>query len=128
MIKNDTPIKLKTKAEIIEETAAFYNLNNRSVHNDGCVYFAETTGNSCAVGRCLNADVVGLGSMNKETSAEMLFEELGFNILKDEYKIKDISFWQELQFLHDTEDFWSVNGLTGKGLEYKKQLLQKYDN
>lgn len=50
-------MKTRTKAEhiaLLEETANFYNLSNRSsTPSGGCEYINESTGNMCAVGRCL---------------------------------------------------------------------------
>ena len=130
MIENDTVIKIKTRVEIIEETAAFYNLNNLSNgdDNNSCVYFNETTGNRCAVGRCLKTDSDAQVSEFNEDGARRLFEMLGFNILKDEYRIEDVVFWDKLQSLHDEEGNWNENGLTQHGIQYKNYLLKEYAN
>ena len=122
-------IKLKTKVEIIEETAAFYNLNNRAVkHSSGygtsCVYLDAETGNKCAVGRCLNPDA-DVSEYNSGVGAKALFEALGFDILKEEYRIVDSKFWMALQSFHDNRSHWDENGLTQEGIKYKNELIEE---
>jgi len=123
---SETEIKLKTKVEIIEETAAFYNLNNRAIDADNdCVYFDKYSQNRCAVGRCLNPHV-DIGDYNSGYSADALLLKFGYNILKPEYQITNPHFWLNLQMFHDNSLFWNEKGLTEEGLKRKNELIKQY--
>lgn len=119
---------MKTKLEIIEETANYYNSNNRSTTpQGGCCYLSDD-GNMCAVGRCLeNPEEIQEGSF-AGSFAEKLLDRLGDDILKEEYQGHDKLFWNELQRLHDKEYYWDEHGLTGEGRKYYEALKQKYGN
>ena len=75
-----------TKHEIIDETAAYYNLGNRAHDSDmGCVYLTPD-GKSCAVGRCLyKSERESLGSLNEGTKARGVINRLGDNVFKKKY-------------------------------------------
>lgn len=121
-------MKIKTKIEIIEETAAFYNSSNRGIDKTGggsqCVYKDPSTGNMCAVGRCLET----LPENNNLSVIYLFRADVGrkasYSMLKPEYRIEDIHFWQELQKFHDTEKYWDDKGLTKDGLYRKNELLE----
>jgi hypothetical protein len=124
----------KTKLEIIDETVAFYGEDptRRSITpKRGCRYLNETTGNMCAVGRCLTKgglDFVhgyeGYGIMffpDKKSSNDIN------DLFKNEYKGHSIEFWDNLQTLHDRDGYWNVGkGLTKLGKEYVNSLKIKY--
>lgn len=133
----------KTKIEIIEETAAFYNLNNRGMSNDGgCIYLNADTGNKCALGRCMTDE--GLAKWgNYSEGAEYLAPTLiirmqgdhGYtksnsldSILKEEYQGHDLDFWNDIQAFHDNSGYWNEEGLSSFGKRVKAELIQTYTN
>jgi hypothetical protein len=118
---------MKTKLEIIEETANYYNLTNRGVDEYGCcVYYDKDTGNMCAVGRCL---IQPKKLKDKELTVDNLFKtSQGFRRLKPEYKIKDQNFWMYLQLFHDNNANWTKKGLSTKGKAHLKKLKKLYKN
>lgn len=123
-----------TKLEIIDETVAFYseNVDRRAMDDIRCAYFDTNTSNKCAVGRCL---------IDPEKVERMLRKDLPtdvFNLYKsgiiveesfqDKYKGHSIVFWNELQKLHDIDDYWQKGGLTKIGKEYVNELKEMYKN
>lgn len=118
---------MKTKLEIIEETANYYNINNRGINGNWCVYKSDT-GNMCAVGRCLKENIVLDAGYNENSDARELFKHHSYDILKDEYKIKDSDFWLDLQRFHDHNLNWDEKGLTDIGKLKYKELKIKYTN
>lgn len=118
----------KTRTEIIEETVEYYRTHPRGVNNGGsCVYYSE--GRMCAVGRCLKdpapwADQPGV-------AASDLFDRDGFDVLADDYRVMDESFWEELQDFHDTSYNWEANddggfNLSSDGRRFRDILLERY--
>jgi hypothetical protein len=120
-------MKQKTKVEIIEETANFYNLTNRGLNTDGyCVYRTED-GKMCAVGRCLNDDFKPL--QNIYYSVKSLFndnENEDSIFLKEEYVGHSMMFWHSLQGFHDNTENFTTEGLSDKGVERKNLLINQY--
>lgn len=135
---------MKTKLEIIEETAAFYNANNRAMENGHCMY-VDPNGNKCALGRCMieekaveaNSYKAMSGPMNAialvnaymeahkipaETSEDSVLDSL----LLEEYRGHSVYFWRNLQNLHDNADYWNDQGLTPKGLKAKQDLIEYF--
>lgn len=118
---------MKSKQTIINETATFYNLNNRAITPyHSCVYLNDD-GKKCAVGRCLLSNcakkikglVVGIYSL----------AQTSFNLeksLKKAYRGHSIKFWEDLQFFHDNEMYWDEDGLSLAGQLKKEELLNKY--
>lgn len=120
-----------TKLEIIEETAAFYNKNNRgTAYPNGtgalCEYLTKD-GRMCAVGRCMIAPKNDMIGSICTVNANLLRDNLGGleAALKPEYRGHDIDFWMKLQGFHDNVAYWDENGLTQEGLKHK-QFLIKY--
>lgn len=116
----------KTKIEIINETAEFYNLTNRGIEKgeERCKYKTKD-GKMCAVGRCM-IDVDWkedfLGGVFGITSSKGLLD----NFLKPEYQGHPHAFWSELQDFHDEEYNFTHAGLSDSGNSQKKYLLEKY--
>jgi len=117
----------KTKVEIIEETANFYNLTNRAVDPVyGCVY-RTADGKMCSVGRCLMDDFVI--DSNKEYSADELFKDNNDDdsiFLKEEYRGHGKDFWNGLQCFHDKKQFFTTEGLSEEGIVFKNILLKNH--
>lgn len=118
---------MKSKIEIIEETATFYNSNNRSIIKDAsgedrCLYNG-TEGKQCAFARvCINPTQL----IENENASDML-NRFGQSILKEEYRGHSGNFWDDIQQLHDMSTHWDENGLTEIGLCYKQTLIEQYE-
>lgn len=118
---------MKTKKEIVEETAAAYNLNNRaSVLRNGftsCYYLTPDGERSCAVGRCMldekKQELKGvLGGLDT-----IRFDD---SYLKEEYRGHEKTFWKRLQFLHDDEGYWDEKGLNTLGKGKIAELIEAF--
>jgi hypothetical protein len=134
----------KTKLEILEETANFYNRNNRATHEKfGCAY-RNDEGNKCAVGRCMTDEAIekyGDFDGAASTLANAIGRnELGVNIsygndakildyvLDEEYHGHELEFWGDLQTLHDNQSRWDNEGLSPYGKQLYKSLVEKWKN
>lgn len=119
-----------TKLEIIEETANYYNINNwaggpRLGQGLGvCFYTNFDNTKQCAVGRCLK-NPTGLNGTIKSLMDSKKIQNEDF---KPEYQNHDVDFWIDLQVFHDAKYNWTLTGISEEGLEYKKQLIEKYKN
>ncbi len=113
---------MKTKVEIIEETAAYYSedVNRRSLDGNKCVYNGPD-GKQCAFARVCEKPI---DQRQEGTSAWALIKQTGTALLKDEYKINDAAFWDAIQGLHDYPDNWDEKGLTEAGKQ-RVELLKK---
>lgn len=121
---------MKTAKDIILETAAFYNSKNRSMADEGCCYLDEK-GNNCALGRCIKPErIKEIVEYDNSAAAISLLkhEDYGFDILKDEYRIEDVQFWEDLQRFHDSEPNWDAFGISKRGREVAEKLIAKYSN
>lgn len=127
-------MKSLSKLDIIEETVAYYSsdVSRRSINisqwEDGservdCVYHGDN-GQRCAFSRCCKEEIDL--STYEGTSAINVLERLGNDVLKEDYQISDMSFWRDLQMLHDRDCNWDDNGLTEKGNAYVEELKEKY--
>ena len=48
------------------------------------------------------------------------------HMLQPKYRGHAMSFWMDLQALHDTHAYWSDNGITELGKKEVEELTQKY--
>ena len=122
----------KTKLEIIEETAAFYNSKNRSVGGGICRYLGDG-GKRCAFSRCCvqSEEVNHFLTEQEEKCASSLFyfaDKKDLSILKPEYTGHSSYFWDKLQSLHDDSSSWDENGLTSLGEVKKLDLIQTFSH
>ena len=124
-----------TKAEIIEETANYYNLTNRGFdpHKKVCEYL-DNKGRSCAVGRCLTGQALHVAK-NYEGGVDGLADylkcKLGITfdeVFKEQYKGHELKFWDSLQLFHDTRHNFKETGLSTIGQKEKQQLLNKWSD
>lgn len=115
-----------TKVEIIEETANYYNLNNRAYNEKSmeCSYLTDD-GKMCAVGRCL-VDASKFKDQRKSISALFSYDLLNESDLKEQYRGHSPMFWRHLQHFHDYIENWTISGLSAKGLVKKNELLELY--
>ena len=109
-----------TKLEILEETANFYNSNNRGEYK-----YLTSDGKTCAVGRCLIDPKVFMkeyiGSIDSDYAKEILEDNL-----KEEYRGHSNSFWLDLQMFHDNSSLWEENGMSENGITYYNNLKKKW--
>lgn len=130
-----------TAVEIIKETVEFYQNNRRGLNGETqCVYFNESTGAECAVGRCINKDnpVVKENLFCLEGDVVELDDFLEDNgglegVLKEQYKGQAIRFWTELQVFHDGNSYWeqgkeTMNSLTEAGKIHLNKLVEAWNN
>lgn len=121
----------KTKIEIIEETANYYRLDNRSIEkidtygNNRCMYI-NGGGKRCAIGRICQddadlAEFEGQGVDWDITVGEKLLERL-----KDEYRGHGLEFYGDIQRLHDCHANWTDVGLSNRGKEEVERLKSKW--
>ena len=125
---------MKTKLEILEEIVNYYSedTNRRAVEGLACEYITPDN-RRCAVGLCLiDPTIMPSAAINDP----QLVEEIGSNHFQEsilenfepEYRIDDVSFWSQLQKLHDNKHNWDNKGLTSEGNIYYDQLKKKYTN
>lgn len=119
---------MKTKLEILEETAQFYNSENRGYDNElGSCQYLTPCGNRCAVGRCINDDLIEVFQMDNESvsvSPEIWYKFQGK--FKPEYEGHDADFWKHLQEFHDANYYWDANGLSAQGQIQYNALIARY--
>ncbi len=119
-----------TKIEIIEETANFYNLGNRSVDEtkSECRYKSNTIfgEKQCAFQRCVETDL----SPYEGKSASKIFSYLnqGRLVFKKGYEGHGQEFWMLIQNLHDHHFNWTIDGLSEKGKIKVEELKKRFAN
>jgi hypothetical protein len=121
----------KTIKELVLETIEYYENypERRAKGSTGtCLYYHNSSGNMCAVGRCMkdpNQDydnsIFALKKGKDEISKENLWKEM-----REEYSEIPFEVWESLQCFHDSDYFWDSVGLTKMGLNYKRQLLDNF--
>ena len=122
---------MKTKKEIIEETAAYYDADTsrrgRDDKDGTCMYFNAVNNTSCAVGRCA-IDPKHLQEVAEDIEQQSIFDsEKRFDsFLKPEYRGHKTNFWVVLQGFHDCDDYWDEKGLTEKGERRKEAIITLY--
>ena len=106
--------------EILLETVSFYNSKNRGYDEDSgnCVYEGPD-GNRCAVGRCMTDEGIKIANtFPNDGGADVTVINRKVNIdslLQEKYQGASLSFWKELQMLHDTPPCWDESGITDYG-------------
>lgn len=117
---------MKTKLEIIEEVANHYNKTNRGIGYNGCNYRTDD-GKMCAVGMCMTEEALDKYGDFTSGVYELRAKAAAFQtLLKKEYRLHSISFWNALQKFHDDHDAWDENGMTEHGLYRYEYLKNKY--
>lgn len=117
----------KTAHEIIDETASFYNLSNRSVESDGVCLYNGPEGKHCAFARmCTEPLKLKETNYGGKMAVELILEDA--NILKEEYRGQRPSFYSVLQRLHDSKSFWAESGLSDEGLTFVMGMKASFPN
>jgi hypothetical protein len=124
---------MKTKIEIIKETVDFYSADtSRRALNcmGGCEYINDE-GERCAVGRYMIDPNLWLSRGTIGDVARMLPSNDGrlpTGIVIPECDGHSISFWLDVQSLHDYDGNWNKDGLSICGGAALDTLLNKYKN
>lgn len=131
---------MKTKVEIINETAANYTLNNRSISDGGRCLYQGPNGERCALARCMMEPITVKEDLIVHTTQDSKYgcmEVYGNHpfedelvpldtLLKEEYRGHIPEFWVDIQTLHDSSWNWTAEGLSDEGKETVQELLEKY--
>ena len=112
---------MKTENEIIKETVEYYwqDPKGRRAASDIACEYLTADGRMCAVGRCLTPEhaaraaniICDVGRLPGLLEASL--EE----ILQPEYRGHPVSFWDNLQTLHDTTRAWETEELLYEHLD-----------
>ena len=113
-----------TKKEIVREVLETYSdPKQRATFKelpDGTCQYQSDNGNRCAVGRFMTEEALKIHGKSTKNIETMSFR-FGLNsLLKKEYQGYPLSFWVNLQKLHDEPSYWSEDGITEEGLAYVK--------
>lgn len=114
----------KSKLEIINEVVAHFSEDpsRRATNCSGdCVYRTED-GRACAVGMFIQ-DSCYVPSY-EGISADALLHAGNDEMLLEDYRGHGITFWLDLQLLHDCPDYWNSEGLTDLGREYLQEIVE----
>ena len=112
----------KRQLNVLNETIAIYNLENRSVTNSGCKYYLNSN-TGCAVGRLIEDKELckELDGWDDDTSVRMVFDRFPKKIQK-----LDIHFLQKLQNLHDNKINWDVTGISKIGKQEVENIKVEF--
>lgn len=124
---------MKTKLQIVNETAEYYANNPRGMKGIYCSYLSPND-SMCAVGRCFRDDVLEFRSTCLSSKVIAGFEFTASvgqhndpeDFLKDEYKGHEIKFWMRLQSFHDVKTHWKNGEITALGQQYLEYLRKEY--
>lgn len=108
------------KLQILEETANFYNVNNRCVNAlKSCVYFDPIRPYGCAVGRLVSEDLRKAIQAKVEGTFNTSVSHI-FNDLPQDVQELGTPFLCQLQIFHDRPECWGPDGPS----EYGKAILK----
>lgn len=125
---------MKSKLQIIDETAARFNSNNRAIKGRSQCEYCTKDGRKCAVGAYMDET----NKPGRYDGFSVLLINSRFlggidTVLVPEVRGHEIEFWTDIQKLHDNVDgcpespnYWDENGLNYDGLEQVKQLKEKW--
>lgn len=116
----------KTRQELLNNTVARYNSNNRGTHEDGkfssCCYISKNEQKRCAIG----VEVSTKLAQKLEGNVDGVYENYQFQMLPDRLKKMGQSFLIDIQKLHDSKTFWNEKGITNRGIEEVKIIVNNY--
>lgn len=123
---------LKQKqAKVLQETLEYYKQDpqaKRCKEGKTCAYSPYTVGKQdtsegCAVGRLLTPELQQ--RLDKENEGDIV--ELVFHKLPEEVQSLGLDFLLYLQYFHDSDLYWNAEGLTKKGEQKYKRLMEKVE-
>lgn len=113
-----------TKVEIITSIIGYYEADPSRRAYKGeygqCVYLTND-GRKCAVGMCLTEEGMDIARFI-EGDVDQIPGDLDL-MLKPEYQGYSMSFWRDLQLIHDEPRNWTRKGMSDYGKERKQRLL-----
>jgi hypothetical protein len=105
----------------LEETVAFYNLDNRCVTGGGNCRYHLPGKEGCAIGRKIVDK--NLCRLLDDWDGDTGVSEIEiFEQLPEELQLLGKRFLEEIQELHDDEDNWTLEGISDTGLESVKEI------
>lgn len=132
------PIKMNqekrlTKVEIIQSIIGIYikDPSKRGIEKDGTCVFSTEDGRHCAVGQCLLDSIKSAGNewdLSEESAPGLERIVTGGldTVLQPKYRGHELSFWCDVQNLHDNTGNWEETGMTLMGLKNYANLIKKY--
>ena len=123
-----------SKTQIMIKVISIYanDTTKRAVSMDTgqCLYYDQETGNRCAVGLFLDLDeetlkqCEGSAGVFKIKASNQRLED----VLLPEVQGHTISFWHDLQRLHDCQSHWNDDkDLSHKGYRFLSQICEMYN-
>jgi len=107
-----------TKYEILDETIKYYKTHKRGITKDGSCVNLTNMGSMCAVGRCVDKDLISKLKNAEDIAVNSLYSELGMQTtdecLQPQYRGHREEFWEDLQDLHDRSIHWHKNKSGGQ--------------
>ena len=103
---NEQELKAE-RLRILDDTAKFYNSNNRGLQPNGNCCYITPDGKRCAIGR--------LVSTEHAVKMQIQNDSITYAALTPELSALGILFLEKLQMFHDTEEVWNDNGLSDFG-------------
>ena len=113
-------MKHLTKLEILQDFADNFveNPGNRSLNDAGNCKYLSPEGKKCAVGRWFTDEALGrLGESNRTVTDVYCTEDDSDDFLMPEVRGHEVTFWEQLQKLHDNESYWNDDRQTPTGLQ-----------
>ena len=121
-----TEERIKLACSIIDDTVEYYSadpINRRAIIDKKCYYALAGSDNCCGVGRHLLPEIIDEIKKTPKMN-DMMVRSLSNHfmcsindILKPNVRGLNVMFWSHIQFIHDDENCWDINGLTEKGIE-----------
>jgi len=112
-------MRSKTKLELLNNTAARYNINTRAVNVKGCCSYITEDGKKCAIGAEVRnpSKLVNGGVLN----------DYVFSALPKRLQKMGLDFLSDIQSLHDKPINWNERGLSEKGSDRFEQIKSAYN-
>jgi hypothetical protein len=110
----------------LDDTAAHYNLNNRSVDENVCLYTPkdQTKSDGCAIGRHLDEKTRKL-LIDKDLNSSYVGKILEYLPLWMEEMGE--KFLRGVQNLHDDTNNWTTTGLSDSGVSHVKTIKDHFN-
>jgi hypothetical protein len=120
-----------TKQDIINKLESYTSTTRAKTKLGNCVYYDVVTGNRCAIGILIpEEDAKYLNTVYKYKSITELYgirNELEFpESLRKLFKDHDDKFLQDVQDIHDGDNYWDHIGLTQRGVNAIDRLKDRY--
>lgn len=110
----------------LEDTIAFYNSDNRGTAPGytACVYSATEKSPGCAIGRHLTPELAY--RLDNGSTGSGIINEWVFKEMPEWLKELTQPFLQQIQALHDEENFWNETGLSNLGKQRVANIKEMF--